>query len=293
VTEGSLLAGGRRFRVLREGPSGGPLALLLHGFPETAHSWRHQILALADAGFQVCAPDLRGYGGSDRPPRVSDYDLDPLADDVVAFMEALGAQRAAVIGHDWGGAVAWHFAQRHPGRLTRLAVLNCPHPRVLLRVLGRSARQLARSWYMFLFQVPGLADALIARDPRGFVERAFVGTAANKDAFSDEDLAVYAAAIGQPGAARAALSYYRASFRKGPRAWRARLRAWDIPIAAPTRLIWGLQDTALGQELIEPHRDLVSGPFDVVRIADSGHWVQQEAPDQVNAALLEHLAPCL
>ncbi len=293
MTEGFLQAGGRGFRVLRQGPSDGPLALLLHGFPETAHSWRHQIPALADAGFQVCAPDMRGYGGSHRPTRVADYDLDPLADDVAALIEALGAQRAAVIGHDWGGGVAWHFAQRHPGRLTRLAVLNCPHPRVLLRVMGRSPRQLARSWYMFMFQVPGLADAIIARNPRRFVERAFVGTAANKEAFDDEDLAVYVAAIGQPGAARAALSYYRASFRKGPRAWRARLRAWDVPVAAPTRLIWGLQDTALGQELIDPHGDLVSGPFDVVRIADSGHWVQQEAPEQVNAALLEHLEPCL
>lgn len=284
-------ANGLAFHTLQAGPASGPLVMLLHGFPETSHSWRRQIPVLAEAGFRVCAPDLRGYGGSDRPGKTSAYDLDPLADDVAGLIRQLGADRAAVVGHDWGGGVAWHFAQRHPGLLTRLAVLNCPHPGIFQKVIRGSFSQLRRSWYMFFFQLPALPEWLIRRRAREFVRQTFVGTAANKEAFSDEDLDQYSAAIARPGAARAAINYYRAAVRIGPARLKARLRLWATPIAAPTLLIWGMQDQALGTALIEPHAAVVAGPYEVVRIEESGHWVQQEAPEAVNAALLRHLAP--
>ena len=136
---------------------------------------------------------------------------------------------------------------------------------------------------------------LIARKPRRFVEAAFRKTAANKSAFTDADLDVYAEAIGRPGAAKAAISYYRAAFRRSPGRLRAQLRAWDAnPINAPTMLIWGTRDTALGEELVAPHEgSLINGPFEIVRISESAHWVQQEAPERVNEALVRHLEPLL
>jgi pimeloyl-ACP methyl ester carboxylesterase len=267
--------------------------MLLHGFPDTSAAWRHQIPALVEAGYRVCAPDLRGYGGSDKPGKVSDYDLDPLSDDVAAMIRAIGAERAAVVGHDWGGGVAWHFAQRHPAYLTRLVVMNCPHPKVFADVLRTSFSQVRRSWYMFFFQIPWIPEWLTRRKPREFVERTFRGLAANKEAFTDADLDHAAKSIALPGAARGGINYYRAAFRKSPWQLKKRIEFWSTPIAVPTMLIWGLQDSALGQELIEPNRHLVSGSYELVEIQESSHWVQQEAPEQVNQALLRHLAPLL
>jgi pimeloyl-ACP methyl ester carboxylesterase len=282
----------------------GPLVVLLHGFPESWYSWRHQIPALATR-FRVVAPDLRGYNESDKPRGVRAYQLDELVADVEALIAAFGARDAAIVGHDWGGGLAWTFAMERP-RLTRtLAVLNCPHPGIFAQALRGSPRQLLRSWYMFFFQIPWLPETLLGLGHAAAVGRAVRDSAMVPGAITDEDLRVLRDAASRPGALRSAINYYRAVFRQQARAdspaWLRRLAGWtdepasrrtlaDWPrIAAPTRLIWGEQDVALGKELTYGMEPLFTGPFDVHYIPESGHWVQQERPERVNQLLLDFL----
>ena len=189
----------------------GPLVVLLHGFPEFWYAWRHQIEPLAEAGFRVVAPDLRGYNLSSKPPSVGDYDIALLAEDVRDLVHERGEQRACVAGHDWGGAVAWATAGLHPEAVERLAILNAPHPRVFLAHL-KDPRQLARSWYMGFFQLPYLPEELLRRGYR----RTFTGDA-RPGAFTEADLERYGEALNQPGAPTAMVNYYRALGRMTPR----------------------------------------------------------------------------
>ena len=163
--EQEVRANGVRLHCLVEGE--GPLVLLLHGFPETSRAWRKQIPALAER-FKIVAPDLRGYGGSEKPKGIAAYRTSVLAEDVVALIRAFGVERAHVVGHDWGGGVAWTLATLHPEALDRLVVLNCPHPTVMQRALRSSWAQIRRSWYIFAFQIPGLPEWALSRDgPQG------------------------------------------------------------------------------------------------------------------------------
>ena len=259
----------------------GPPVLLLHGFPEFWFSWRHQMDALAAAGFQAIAPDLRGYNLSDKPRGVAAYRAPALEGDLLGLLRALGHTRAHVVGHDWGGALAWSFAAHHPEAVDHLAVLNAPHPDRMLRAFFTWA-QLRRSWYMFFFQLPLLPERM-TRDP-SFMRRAFRGWAVNKARFPDADIARFEAAYAQPGAATAAVNWYRAMLRHP-------LDMLRLPrIDRPTLLLWGEQDRALGAELTEGLEAHVSD-LRVQRIPNASHWVQQDAPDEVNAALLEFLKP--
>jgi pimeloyl-ACP methyl ester carboxylesterase len=263
----------------------GPLVVRLHGFPELWYAWRHQIPALADAGFRVVAPDLRGYNLSDKPPRVRDYRSSTLAQDVADLIVALDAGSAAVAGHDWGGAVAWLLAMLHPQRVERLVVLNAPHPVRFLHGL-RSLRQLRRSWYMVLFQLPWLPERLVrAGDFRG-LRRTLRRDPVRPEAFNDQDIDRYVQAAAQPGAMRAAINYYRAAVRTDPL---ARLRSLRR-VEAPTLVIWGEQDRYLGSELADPD-DAWVPDVRVERIAGASHWLQADAPKQVNQLLLAFLEP--
>jgi epoxide hydrolase 4 len=282
-THGTADLGGLRLHYVTAGS--GPLLLLLHGFPEFWYSWRHQIPALAPH-FTVVAPDLRGYNDSDKPPGVSSYSIRLLAADVQALVRFFGREKASVVGHDWGGAAAWAFAALYPQAVERLAVLNCPHPGHFQKKLFASLRQLRRSWYMFFFQIPLLPERNILSDPQFFARRVFRGGAYRKDVFSPEDLQEYARAISKPGAATAALNYYRAAFRD--------LLAGRLPryprIGCDTLLVWGERDPALGKDLTLGHEAFVSGRFEVRYLPDCGHWTQQEQPEAVNRHLLEFLA---
>ena len=282
-THGFVLAGGLRFHYVEAGPKDGPLVLLLHGFPEFFYSWRHQIPSLAARGLRVVAPDLRGYNLSDKPRGADAYDLDRLAGDVVGLIAAFGAERADIVGHDFGGAVAWHTAMHHGERVRRLAVLNCAHPVDMGRALLRDPRQLLRSWYMFLFQIPRVPELILGggRVPR-MLRRAMV----RKDALTDEDAARYAAAFEEPGALTAALDYYRAAFRRLPR---ARHERHPPLVTAPTLVLWGERDVALRVQLIADVHRRVSGPLRVERLPGAGHFVQQDAPEEVNRYLGEFL----
>ncbi len=283
---------GVRLHYVEQGD--GPLLLLLHGFPDFWYSWRHQIPALAEAGYHVVAPDLRGYNDSSKPRDVRAYRMQRLSADVRALIQHFGEERAVIVGHDWGGAVAWQFALRHRRRTHRLIVLNAPHPAAYARNMrwGRrlNLRQLRRSWYVFFFQLPWLPEYVLARNDYRFIANVFRGAAVHKDAFPDDVIRRYKEAAAKPGALRGGINYYRASFRAGglPRLFAG--RRIELPkLEMPTLVIWGAQDAALGVELTQGMDRYFAGPFQVKYVPDASHWVHQERPHLCNEYVREFL----
>lgn len=274
------VGGGIRLHYVEAGE--GPLVVLLHGFPEFWYSWRHQIAPLAQAGYHVVAPDMRGYDLSDKPQSWRSYDTGLLADDIAGLVRSFGEQSAIVVGHDWGAAVAYSVAMRHPEVVRRLAILNVPHPTRMLEGF-RTLTQLRKSWYMFFFQIPRLPEHLIARDDYSFAKRSLRSD--SKDAFTDEDLERYVEAWSQPGALTGMINYYRAALRRSP----GKTLALMKPIEVPTLVIWGMLDRHIGSELAEPAPEWVPN-VRVERIADATHWVQHDAPERVNELLLGFFA---
>jgi pimeloyl-ACP methyl ester carboxylesterase len=274
------VGGGIRLHYVEAGV--GPLVVLLHGFPEFWYSWRHQIAPLAQAGYHVVAPDMRGYDLSDRPQSWRSYDASLLADDIAGLIHSFGEQQAYVVGHDWGAAVAYTVAMARPEVVRRLAILNVPHTARMLEGF-RTFKQLRKSWYMFFFQIPKLPEYLIARDNFSFAKRSLRSD--SKDAFTDEDLDRYVEAWSQPGALTGMINYYRAALRRSPRKTLSQLQ----PIKAPTLVIWGMRDRHLGSELAVPAPEWVPD----VRfepIPEATHWVQHDAPERVTELLLGFFA---
>jgi pimeloyl-ACP methyl ester carboxylesterase len=272
-----------KFEVAMHG-QGDRLALLLHGFPECAHSYRHQIPVLERLGYRVWAPNLRGYGNSDKPLGRRAYTIDRLEQDVTDLIDASGARSVLLVGHDWGGAIAWSYAMHGPRPLEKLVVMNCPHPVVFQRGLLRPS-QLSRSSYMFFFQLPWLPEHALRRDDYRAIEQALRGMAVHPEQFSDADMALYRANAAQPGALTAMLNYYRAM----PLSIVGLRKRGLKKIAVPTLLIWGEQDHALGKELTlgtERYVDELTTRF----VPDASHWVQQDTPETVNALLEQWLA---
>jgi pimeloyl-ACP methyl ester carboxylesterase len=282
-----MLAGGLGLHGAVAGD--GPLVLMLHGFPECWYSWRHQLRELSRA-FLCVAPDLRGYGESDAPRGVQNYAIEALVGDVRDLIRHFGRERATVIGHDWGGAIAWAASLMHPEVVERLVILNCPHPRQMQRHLRSNFRQLARSWYIFFFQLPWLPELVLRAGDFAPLMRTMREGAVNKAAFTDADLEHYRAALRRPYALSAALNYYRALMRRdfirGAPAdnWLGR------KVQAPTLIIWGEQDIALTKELTYGMEDLFEHGFETKYVPDSGHWVQQEKPELVNRLLMDFLS---
>lgn len=270
-----------RLHVAEAGPQQGPPVLLLHGFPEFWWGWRRQIPPLAAAGFHVVAPDQRGYNLSAKPRGLSAYSLDRLAEDIVDLLDALGAERAPIVGHDWGAAVAWWTAIRFPERVERLAILNVPHPAVLRRALRTDREQRRKSRYMAYFQLPWLPERKLAADGyRAF--RAIFRKSSKPGTFTEAELGRYAEAAAQPGALTGMLSWYRAALRRPPR------RPASSRVEPPTLILWGLEDVALGPTLVDPSAALCR-EVEVVRFPEAGHWVLHEEPDGVTARLLAFL----
>jgi pimeloyl-ACP methyl ester carboxylesterase len=269
---------GVRLHCMVEGE--GPLVLLLHGFPETSHAWRKQMPALAKR-FRVVAPDLRGYGASDKPKGIAAYRTRVVADDIVALIRAFDAQRAHVVGHDWGGGVAWTVATLHPEAVDRLVVLNCPHPLVMQKALRSNWTQIRKSWYIFAFQLPWLPEWSFRRDGAKGLKDALRRTAKRPDTFSEADLDEYARAFSAPGAATSAINYYRAA---------ARSRVARGKIKARTLLIWAEDDFALGNELTRGMDGLFETTPRIEYVPETSHWVMEERPEVVNRLLLEFLA---
>jgi pimeloyl-ACP methyl ester carboxylesterase len=275
-------ANGLRFHTLVCGPPGGSdrLALFLHGFPECGYSWRQQQQPLAELGWSSWAPDLRGYGRTDRPPRVADYAIETLLEDVEGLIEAAAPRETMLVGHDWGGVIAWYFAMRKPELLDRLVVMNLPHPACMEREI-RTWAQRKKSWYALFFQLPWLPERLFAAGNHRAIREAFRGMAVDKSRFPDEVLDVYAREAARPGALTAMLNYYRALLRGGGR----RQSALGYPkIETPTLMIWGEEDRALGIETTRGTEQYVSD-LTLRTLPGVSHWVQQEAPEVVNEML--------
>ncbi|AWK88109.1 alpha/beta fold hydrolase [Azospirillum thermophilum] len=265
--------------VLKAGPADGTPVILLHGFPEFSHGWRNQIGPLAGAGFRVLAPDQRGYNLSDKPQRIADYRIGQLTGDILRLADAEGWERFHLVGHDWGGIVAWWIGLMHPYRLDRLVVLNAPHPATLRPHMARHPAQLLKSWYVGLFQLPVLPERLIRAGGFRMAERALCATS-RRGTFSADELARYREAWGRPGALTAMLNWYRA-LRRNPRP-----PAVGIPV--PTLILWGDRDAFLDSSLADEAAALCDDAR-VVHLPRATHWVQHEEADTVNRLLIDFL----
>jgi pimeloyl-ACP methyl ester carboxylesterase len=272
--------------VVQAGPEDGPLLILLHGFPEFWYGWRHQIGRFADNGYQVWAPDQRGYNLSDKPSGVSAYHIDTLARDVIGLIAAAGHKQAYVVGHDWGAAVAWHIATVHPEKVKKLGILNVPHPTVMIQSLRKSLSQLRKSWYIFFFQIPWLPEwGLGRKDAQGAIE--LLRRSGKQDTFTDNEIDRYREAWTQPGVWTAMINWYRSSIRSG---FGNTFRSLsELPrISVPTLMLWGKQDVALGHEMAQPSIDLCE-KGKLIFLEEATHWVQHDEYEEVNRALLEFI----
>ena len=265
-----------------ENSEGGHLALMLHGFPELHYSWRHQMPLLASKGYRVWAPNIRGYGGTDRPGEVRDYALDRLTQDVADLIDASGAKEVTLFAHDWGAIIAWAFAITKLRPLTRLVIMNVPHPMVARREI-RKWRQFSKSWYVFAFQLPWLPENMLARKGGEAVGDLIANTSCNQELFGPDVRAVYSEASSRPGARSAMVNYYRALLRHGDT-----IDLGDARVEVPTLMVWGEEDVALNIHCTEGTEHWVPN-LTLKRLPGVSHWVQQDAPEAVNAILDEWL----
>jgi len=267
----TITLGDLSFAVQDEGS--GPAVLLLHGFPDSHALWRNQVPALVDAGYRVIAPDLRGFGESSRPPEAERYGILDLVGDVVGILDASGIERAHVVGHDWGAALAWVFSAFVPDRVDHLAALSVGHPSAF-RDVGDVQRQ--KSWYMLLFQFEDIAEQWLSADDF-----------ANMRQWAHHpDMDQVAIDLARPGALTAALNWYRANVH--PRTWIEPPIEFP-PVQAPTMGIWSSGDFALDEAGMTGSQKYVGGSFRYERIDGAGHWMQLEAPDELNRLLLDFL----
>lgn len=304
---------GIRLRVAEAGPASGDAVVLLHGWPESWYSWRHQIPALADAGYHVLAPDMRGFGGSDAPPEVEAYAIQEIVRDVVGLVDAAGAEQATVIGHDWGSIVAWQAALLAEDRVRAVGGLSVPY-------VGRGTRSPIAGWqaqhgenffYILYFQEDGVAEAEFDADPRGILIRLYAGAGEGEPPIADPRMSAggWIGRIAEPSSlpewlSEEDLSYYvdeftRAGFRGGINYYRNFHHNWEStpdlsgkPVAQPALFLAGADDVVVswfGDNLEAPMRRAVPDLRSFSLLPGAGHWVQQERPAEVNAALLEFL----
>lgn len=258
---------------------GEKLVVLLHGFPEFWYSWRKQIVALSDE-YTVVAPDLRGYNLSDKPENVSDYEIDKLVDDVTGLINELGYKKAYIVGHDWGAGVAWAVAATHPEYVERLVAMQVPPPSVWKK--NQTLNQFLASWYMFFFQIPKLPEWLMRQNNYKGLADGLRKSTAEKGVFSDEEIAEYKKAWSEDGALTGALNYYRANIFK-----RMFGKSSNQKIKVPTLFIYGEKDHAVLPETVQNVGDFIDAEYEEIRIPESGHWVQQEAPQAVTDSIRE------
>lgn len=312
VTERVIGTNGVQLRTLEGGRPGDPLVVLAHGFPELAYSWRHQIPALAAAGYHVLAPDQRGYGESSRPDAVDDYSIAALTGDLIGLLDHAGAERAAFVGHDWGAIVTWNMPLLYPDRVAAVAGLSGPP-------VPRSRKPPTTIWrkifgdnffYILYFQEPGVADADLGRDPATTMRRALAGRPTRKELaasmqrpgpegyverlpepeglpawLSQDELDYYIGEFSRTGFT-GALNWYRCFDRN----WELTANTPATTITVPSLFIAGADDPVLSFTRTDRYAEVISGPYRELIIAGAGHWIQQERPDEVNQALLDLLS---
>lgn len=267
-----ITVNGVSLHVVQAGPVEGPLVILLHGFPEFWYSWRHYIPPLVEQGYRVWVPDQRGYNLSSKPQGIDAYALESLAHDITALMDLAGCKQARIVGHDWGGTVAWWLAMHAPERVERAVIIDAVHPLVWMQSLRSSPAQVLRGWYLRFFQLQRLPEVVLRRNHWAALAGLLTGTS-RTGTFSEDDLAMYRTAWSQPGALTAMLNWYRAILRQ-------RLQGPMARIQVPVELIWGTRDRAAGVGLA---RQSVArcdqGHLELLE--DATHWVQHEQPDRV------------
>ncbi|MBN2147924.1 MAG: alpha/beta hydrolase [Anaerolineales bacterium] len=274
-----ITTNGIRLHVAQAGPQDGPLVVLLHGFPEFWYGWRRQITPLAQAGYRVIAPDQRGYNLSEVPKGVEAYRIAELVDDIAGLLDALGRQDCCLVGHDWGAAVAWNVALTYPERVQKLAILNVPHPAVMLDFLKRNPRQMLKSWYIAFFQIPGLADWLVRQNDFHQAAGSLRGSS-QPGTFSDEDIAEYKKAWKNSAGLTGMINWYRALARYRPS------MPEDNRLHMPVRILWGKRDAFLSHEMAGLSAQLCD-QAELTLFEHATHWVQHEEAEAVAKALID------
>ena len=266
----------------------GPLIVFLHGFPEFWKSWKHQI-SFFSKKFKVVALDMRGYGETERPIQVGEYRIEKLARDVTELIDSLGQKKATVVGHDWGGAVAWATAMMNPSFVEKLIVMNAPHPAIVQRNAFRNYAQMQKSWYMFFFLLEKAPEKVLSSNNFEILKHMFEISIKRKDRFSLSDIEEYVSSWSKEGGITGGLNYYRANLNE--EFWGNLGESIPFPkIKIPTLQIWAEDDMFLGKELAEGTKEfVVDAPFSLNVIPNCGHWVQQEAPEEVNQIMEEFL----
>lgn len=278
----TLPVNGIELHAVLAGPADGEPVLLLHGFPEFWYGWRHQLGPLAQAGYRVIAPDLRGYNLSGKPKGAHQYLPELLQSDVLGLMDQLRIPQAHIVGHDWGGLIAWWLAEAHPGRLLRMIILNAPHPQAFLHTVKRRPTQQLRSGYLGLFQLPWIPEFLLQQQNYWLLAQTLIRTS-RAGTFTSAELDHYREAWSQPGALGAMLSWYRAIPRYAFRA------SQGVHLSVPTLISWGDRDFGLNKSLAtDSFAKCDNGRLE--RLAHAGHWLQHEERAQVNRQILEFLA---
>jgi pimeloyl-ACP methyl ester carboxylesterase len=268
---------GIRLHLIETGPKLGNPVIFLHGFPEFWYGWRKQIPAFVQAGYRVIVPDQRGYNLSDKPRGIRAYRMIELVNDILGLIAGLNYEKVNLVGHDWGGAVAWMLAARHPEHIHRLGILNCPHPSTFRRFLFRDLEQIRRSKYMYFFQLPWLPETGMRADHWRGLARALRGSA-KTHTFTSEDMKQYKLAWSQPDALRSMINWYRAALRyplRNPGGSRVRI---------PTLMLWGMRDFALTHRMARPSMDFCDDSR-LIFFSEATHWVQHEEADEVNYLL--------
>jgi pimeloyl-ACP methyl ester carboxylesterase len=277
-----IIANGINFHLKESGE--GDLVLLLHGFPEFWYSWV-KVIPLLDKQFKVVAPDLRGYGQSEKPTKIKDYNFRILTKDIAEIIKALGYKKAIIVGHDWGGGVAWEFAKLYPEMTEKLIVLNCPPAIKLQNAILTNWKQFKMSWYIFFFQLPFIPEWFLHKNLKNIFWRMLKGWSINKNAFQKEDIEQYEKAFANKSDFTGPLNYYRAAFRA---LFDKDFRT--IPqFNMNTLIIWGEADKALGKWLIDDLEKYFTQKFEIKYIPNCSHWVQQEQPELVAKYILSFI----
>ncbi len=272
---------GIKLHVVQAGPQSGIPVVLLHGFPEFWYGWRKQIPALVEAGCRVIVPDQRGYNLSDKPKGIKNYSVDILVEDIIGLIDALGYEKVNLVGHDWGGIVAWTLAMKYPERLHKLSIMNVPHPAVMRKFLTRDLEQMRRSWYAMFFQLPWLPEiSLSLSDWRGAV-----GALRSNEkslSFTNEDIEKYKEAWSQRDAMTSMLNWYRAAVRSSLG------KTKELRVKVPTLMMWGIKDAALTHRMARPSMDYVD-IGNLILFPEATHWVQHDAAAEVNHYLTDFI----
>lgn len=273
---------------MTDGPENGTTVILLHGFPQFHYGWKDQIPALVEAGFRVIVPDQRGYNLSDKPKGISAYDVDILAKDIIGLFDHFGIQKAKLVGHDWGAAVAWHVALNHPERLEKLVILNAPHPDVMVDFLLHNRTQQKKSWYVYFYQIPLYVEWVLSKNNFEYLTRMLI-LSGRKNTFTEADVIEYKKAWSQKGAITGMLNWYRAAVRRGWKDFFNSKKKTKRRVKIPVLMLWGKHDIALSHEMLEPSIQLCDDG-EAVTFNKATHWVQHDEPDEINRGLIEFLS---